>query len=245
MELLEQIDLENVPQHVAIIMDGNGRWAKKQGEERIVGHSHGADSVRATLKAAKKIGVKYLTYYAFSTENWSRPQDEIDGIMKLLVHFIANETPELKSSGVRLRAIGDLSRLPIECQEELALGMAETAENEELQLILALNYSGRWDLTHTMQNLAKEVASGALDSKSIDIELIQQRLSTGEYPDPELLIRTSGEQRISNFLLWQTAYSEFYFTPVLWPDFNEDEFNKAIIEYQARERRFGLVSEQL
>jgi len=245
MNLLAQIDKENTPSHIAIIMDGNGRWAKKQGQMRLYGHSIGVESVRETLTAAKNIGVKYLTLYAFSTENWNRPKEEIDGLMNLLVHTIANEVDELNRSGVRLLTIGDRAGLPIECQEELASAMEQTSANTEINLILALNYSSRWEITQAMKTIGKRIEAGELSADAITDQTISEHLTTYEFPDPELLIRTSGEHRISNFLLWQIAYTEFHFTEVLWPDFKEADLYKAVIDYQSRERRFGMVSEQL
>ena len=245
MNLLAQIDKENTPSHIAIIMDGNGRWAKKQGQMRLYGHSIGVESVRETLTAAKNIGVKYLTLYAFSTENWNRPKEEIDGLMNLLVHTIANEVDELNRSGVRLLTIGDRAGLPIECQEELASAMEQTSANTEINLILALNYSSRWEITQAMKTIGKRIETGELTADDITDQTISEHLTTAEFPDPELLIRTSGEHRISNFLLWQIAYTEFHFTEVLWPDFKEADLYKAVIDYQSRERRFGMVSEQL
>jgi undecaprenyl diphosphate synthase len=245
MNLLAQIDKENTPNHIAIIMDGNGRWAKKQGQMRLYGHSIGVESVRETLTAAKNIGVKHLTLYAFSTENWNRPKEEIDGLMNLLVHTIANEVDELNRSGVRLLSIGDRAGLPIECQEELASAIAATGANTEIDLILALNYSARWEITNAMKQIGQQIADGQLQTNEISDELIAQHLTTTGIPDPELLIRTSGECRVSNFLLWQIAYTEFHFTEVLWPDFKEADLYKAVIDYQSRERRFGMVSEQL
>jgi undecaprenyl diphosphate synthase len=245
MNLLAQIDKENTPNHIAIIMDGNGRWAKKQGQMRLYGHSIGVESVRETLTAAKNIGVKHLTLYAFSTENWNRPKEEIDGLMNLLVHTIANEVDELNRSGVRLLTIGDRAGLPIECQEELASAIAATETNTEIDLILALNYSARWEITNAIKQIGQQIADGQLQPNDISDELIAQHLTTAGIPDPELLIRTSGECRVSNFLLWQIAYTEFHFTEVLWPDFKEADLYKAVIDYQSRERRFGMVSEQL
>jgi undecaprenyl diphosphate synthase len=245
MDLIAQIDKESTPSHIAIIMDGNGRWAKKQGQERLFGHSIGVESVRETLTAAKNIGVKYLTLYAFSTENWNRPKEEIDGLMNLLVRTIANEVDELNRSGVSLQCIGDREGLPQECQEELASAIAQTAHNNDIYLILALNYSSRWEITHAMKTISKGVQNGEIDPDKITDETISAHLTTSAFPDPELLIRTSGEHRLSNFLLWQVAYTEFHFTDVLWPDFKEADLYKAVIDYQSRERRFGMVSEQL
>ncbi len=245
MDLLQQIDLNNTPEHVAIIMDGNGRWAKKQGQERLFGHNFGVESVREVLKAAKELKVKYLTLYAFSTENWSRPKDEVDGLMDLLVRTIAGEVDELNKSSVILKSIGDIEGLPESCKEELRIAQEKTAHNSEITLILALNYSARWELVNATKKIAEKIESGDLKSNEINEEVINAELCTKNIPDPELLIRTSGEQRISNFLLWQIAYTELFFTEVLWPDFKKEDFYKAILSYQSRERRFGMVSEQL
>ncbi len=245
MDIISQIDLTRIPEHIAIIMDGNGRWAKKQGQERLFGHSIGVDSVRDTLRAAKKIGVKYVTFYAFSTENWGRPQDEVEGLMNLMVKTIAGEVPEMNANGAKLWSIGDIKGLPEDCQEELRIAKAATADNEIINMVLALNYSARWEITEAIRRLTEKVEKGELSSQDITEEKIAQEMQTAGMPDPELLIRTSGEQRLSNFLLWQTAYTEFYFTDVLWPDFREDDLYKAVLDYQNRERRFGQVSEQL
>lgn len=245
MNYLEKVRKENTPSHIAIIMDGNGRWAKQQGHERLYGHSIGVESVRAALSAAKQIGVKYLTIYAFSTENWSRPQYEIDGLMNLLVYTIANEVNELNANGVRLTSIGDTDGLPEDCQAELQKAIAATDHNNDIQLIIALNYSSRWEIRNAIKTISEKVKSNEINSEEITDELINAHLNTADIPDPELLIRTSGEHRLSNFLLWQSAYTEFHFTPVLWPDFKEDDLYKAVLDYQSRERRFGMVSEQL
>lgn len=245
MNYLEKVRKENTPSHIAIIMDGNGRWAKQQGHERLYGHSIGVESVRAALSAAKQIGVKYLTIYAFSTENWSRPQYEIDGLMNLLVYTIANEVNELNANGVRLTSIGDTDGLPEDCQAELQKAIAATNHNNDIQLIIALNYSSRWEIRNAIKTISEKVKSNEINSEEITDELINAHLNTADIPDPELLIRTSGEHRLSNFLLWQSAYTEFHFTPVLWPDFKEDDLYKAVLDYQSRERRFGMVSEQL
>lgn len=245
MTLQEQIDLSNTPKHIAIIMDGNGRWAKKQGQERLYGHSFGVDSVRASLTAAKNIGVKFLTMYAFSTENWSRPQDEVEGLMNLLVYTIANEVTELNAQDVRLISIGDTAGLPEDCQQELANAIESTKNNKTITLVIALNYSSRWEITNAIKTLASDVEAGTIRAEAIDQDLVTKYLNTQHIPDPELLIRTSGEHRLSNFLLWQCAYTEFHFTPVLWPDFREDDLYNAVLDYQGRERRFGMVSEQL
>ncbi|MBP5982570.1 MAG: isoprenyl transferase [Fluviicola sp.] len=245
MNYLEKVNKENTPNHIAIIMDGNGRWAKQQGHERLYGHSIGVESVRAALSAAKQIGVKYLTIYAFSTENWNRPQYEIDGLMNLLVYTISNEVNELNANGVRLTSIGDTDGLPEDCQAELQKAIDATSHNNDIQLIIALNYSSRWEIRNAIKTISEKVKSNEIHSEEITDELINAHLNTADIPDPELLIRTSGEHRLSNFLLWQSAYTEFHFTPVLWPDFKEEDLYKAVLDYQSRERRFGMVSEQL
>lgn len=245
MDLKASINKNNIPHHVAIIMDGNGRWAKQHGEDRIFGHHEGVNSVREIVEACGEIGVKYLTLYAFSTENWNRPKDEVDALMELLVGTISMETPNLHKKGVKLEVIGDLDSLPLVCQKELAESMAVTAQNTTVTLILALSYSSKWEITDAVKQLAMQVEQGKLKSSEITSRLIAEHLNTRNFPDPELMIRTSGEHRISNFLLWQLAYAEFYFTDVLWPDFRKDEFFKAIICYQNRERRFGKTSEQI
>lgn len=245
MNFRAQIDLANTPKHIAIIMDGNGRWAKKQGQERLYGHTFGVDSVRASLTAAKNIGVKHLTMYAFSTENWNRPQDEIEGLMNLLVHTIANEVDELNANDVKLTSIGNTDGLPEDCKKELQEAIEATKNNKTVNLIIALNYSSRWEITHAVQQIAQKIKDGVISPQDIDDAIIDTHLNTANVPDPELLIRTSGEHRLSNFLLWQCAYTEFHFTPVLWPDFREDDLYKAVLDYQSRERRFGMVSEQL
>jgi len=245
MDYLSQINKVNVPQHVAIIMDGNGRWAKQQGEDRVFGHHEGVNSVREIVEACAEVGVKYLTLYAFSTENWNRPKEEVDALMELLVATISLETPNLNKNGVKLQAIGDIKSLPQSCQDELAESMQITSKNTTVNLILALSYSSKWEITNSVKQIAEDIKSGKVNPDDITADMIQKNLCTANYPDPELMIRTSGEHRISNFLLWQLAYSEFYFTDVLWPDFRKDEFYKAIFAYQNRERRFGLTSEQV
>jgi undecaprenyl diphosphate synthase len=245
MDYLSKIDLSKTPKHIAIIMDGNGRWAKKQGHMRLYGHNFGVESVRETLKAAIELKVKYLTLYAFSTENWNRPKEEVDGLMDLLVRSLSNEIRELSESGVRLLTIGDIQGLPSACREELQESMDLTKDNTEINLILALNYSARWEMIEAVKKISGLVSEHKLDCAEITSEIINSHLSTVGIPDPELLIRTSGEHRISNFLLWQIAYTEFHFTDVLWPDFKRDDLYKAVLDYQSRERRFGMVSEQL
>lgn len=245
MSLLNKIKLDKCPQHIAIIMDGNGRWAKQHGEVRLFGHSSGVEAVREVLKGCVDLGVKHLTLYAFSTENWNRPKEEVDGLMNLMVETIANEVDELNNNGVRLRSIGDESKLPQACRAELNAAKKETLKNEKLELILALNYSARWEILNATQNIAKKVEKGEIKAADVNEELFESELSLNDVPDPELLIRTSGEYRLSNFLLWQIAYAELYFTEKLWPDFEREDLFEAVLNYQNRERRFGLVSEQL
>ncbi len=245
MNDLKHIDLNKTPKHIAIIMDGNGRWAKKHGQERLYGHGFGVESVRETLKAAKELKVEYLTLYAFSTENWNRPKEEVDGLMDLLVRSIANEVDELNESNVRLTAIGDLAGLPNGCQQELESAMEKTASNTGITLVLALNYSARWEILNAVQQIAKDVQTNSLPVEAIQQDLFSDYLSTKSIPDPELLIRTSGEHRVSNFLLWQIAYTEFHFSDVLWPDFKKEHLYEAVIDFQNRERRFGKISEQI
>jgi len=242
---LSQIDITKSPQHIAIIMDGNGRWAKKQGEMRLFGHNFGVESVRNVLKAAKELNVKYLTLYAFSTENWNRPKEEVDGLMDLLVRTIAGEVEELHANGVRLMSIGNVEGLPNNCNDELQKAQESTKNNTEINLVLALNYSSKWEILEATKKIAEKIKSGELSPDGLTNEIFDAELSTNGIPDPELLIRTSGENRISNFLLWQIAYSELYFTEVLWPDFTREHLFEAVFDYQNRERRFGLVSEQL
>jgi undecaprenyl diphosphate synthase len=245
MSLKERINKENVPVHIAIIMDGNGRWAKQRGFIRTRGHSKGVDAVRDTVEAAVEIGVKYLTLYAFSTENWNRPKYEIDALMTLLVNSVNKERKTFMDNNIRLQAIGDLKSLPSKSYTELMNAVEYTSSNTGLSLILALSYSSRWELIDATQKIAAGVADGKIKPGEISQEVFRSFLATAPYPDPELLIRTSGEYRISNFLLWQIAYTELYFTPTLWPDFSKEEFYKAIVEYQSRERRFGMTSSQI
>lgn len=245
MSLKDKIDIKNLPQHIAIIMDGNGRWAKMRGKHRVFGHEQGVISVRETAEAAAEIGVKFLTLYAFSTENWKRPATEVEALMKLLVQTIHQETKTLTDNDIRLKAIGDLDSLDENCRKELIEAMNTTASNKRMDLVLALSYSGRWELTETFKALANKVRSGILNPDDITQEVISNNLNTAGMPEPELLIRTSGECRISNFLIWQSAYTELYFTSKLWPDFRKEDLYKAIIDYQQRERRFGKVSEQI
>lgn len=243
--LLENIDKSSVPKHVAIIMDGNGRWAKNKGEQRVFGHINGVESVRNSLAAATKAGVKYLTLYAFSSENWSRPKEEVDALMDLLVNTILGEVEGLNKNGVRLHAIGNLKGLPSNCAKTLEEAIELTKNNTVVNLVLALNYGAKEEITSAFKTLAAQVKNNELQVEDITEELITKALYTSAIPDPDLIIRTSGEQRISNFLLWQCAYSEFFFTETLWPDFNEQAFFEAILNYQSRERRFGKTSEQI
>lgn len=245
MDLKAAINPHNIPQHVAIIMDGNGRWAKQQGEDRVFGHYEGVNSVREIVEACGEVGVKFLTLYAFSTENWNRPKEEVDALMELLVSTISMETPNLLKKGVKLTVIGDVESLPSSCQKELQESIDATANNDTVTLILALSYSSKWEITNAVKKIGSMIENGTIKTKNITTRLIEENLSTKNFPDPELMIRTSGEHRISNFLLWQLAYAEFYFTEVLWPDFRKDEFFKAILSYQNRERRFGKTSEQI
>ena len=237
--------MNNTPEHIAIIMDGNGRWAKQQGENRLFGHNFGVESVREVLKGAQKANVKYLTLYAFSTENWNRPKDEVEGLMNLLVHTISNEVADLHKNNVCISTIGDLEGLPGDCKQEMLNAFEVTKENTGVHLILALNYSSKWEMIQAIKNIATKVEKKELNINDISEEIVSGELATKGIPDPELLIRTSGEHRVSNFLLWQIAYSEFYFTPILWPDFRKENLYEAILDYQSRERRFGMVSEQI
>lgn len=235
--------VEPIPQHVAVIMDGNGRWAERHGLERAEGHAAGIEPMRATLRAAQRHGVKYVTFYAFSTENWGRPAAEVDALMELLCCCVASETPDLQRQGVRVRIIGDRSRFSEKVRSSLDRIEADTAAGETLTMVLALNYSSRDELRRAVCRLAGEAAAGRLAPEAIDERCIATALDTHDMPDPDLVIRTSGEQRLSNFLLWQAAYAEFYFPEVLWPDFTEEEFDRALAVYARRDRRFGLVGE--
>lgn len=245
MSLIEKIDKERLPQHVAIIMDGNGRWAKAKGKDRCFGHQEGVVSVRKVVEAATKIGLKYLTLYTFSTENWNRPIEEVHALMSLLVSSIQRETPDLKKNNVRLMAIGNMSRLPEDTRKALNECISETSVNTGTTMILALSYSARWEFVETARLLAQEVLDKKITPNDITEAVVSDHLTTKNIPDPDLLIRTGGEKRISNFLLWQLSYAEFYFTDIYWPDFREEEFYEAILCYQQRERRFGKTSEQL
>ncbi|MCB0843697.1 MAG: isoprenyl transferase [Bacteroidetes bacterium] len=241
MALKEQINQKKIPRHIAVIMDGNGRWAAQHGHQRIFGHRNGIESVRQTVEAAGELGIEYLTLYSFSTENWKRPKAEINGLMYLLGKAIANETQKLHQNNVRLQVIGNMNDLPPKLQQQLRQSIDTLSKNTGLTLVLALSYSGRWEISEAMQQIAHEVQKGNIDPENIDSALIESFLHTSSIPDPELLIRTSGEQRISNFLLWQLAYTELHFTPVLWPDFRKEHFYEAILDFQRRERRFGKV----
>ncbi len=232
---------KRIPQHVAIIMDGNGRWAALRGKERYEGHAAGIEPVRAALRAAARHGVKYLTLYAFSTENWGRPAAEVDALMELFCRSVVDETPELVAQGVRIRMIGDRNRFSEKVQRYLAEAEARTADGRRVTLILALNYSSRDEIVRAVRGIAARVAAGETTPGAIDERTIAAALDTAEYPDPDLIVRTSGECRLSNFLLWQASYAELLFTPVLWPDFTEEEFDRAVEEYARRDRRFGLV----
>lgn len=241
----EIIDKNNLPNHIAVIMDGNGRWAKRQGARRIFGHQNAIKAIRDISEGCAELGIKYLTLYAFSTENWKRPKAEIKGLMELLVATIRKETETLIKNNIKLNAIGDIDSLPVKCQRELSEAMEITKDNSGLTLILALSYSGRWDIVQGIKRLLKDVKKELICEEDINQQLFSRYLSTSNIPDPELLIRTSGEMRISNFLLWQMAYTEIYITEVLWPDFRKAHLTEAIMSYQKRERRFGKISEQV
>ena len=243
--LKDKIDLSRLPQHIAIIMDGNGRWAKQQGKNRIFGHTNGVSAVRETSEGCAELGVKYLTLYAFSTENWNRPETEISALMQLLVKTVKLELKTLLKNDIRLRVIGDMSSLPKSVVTEMEEAVERTKNNHRMDLVIALSYSGRSEITRAVKNIAQEVKNGTLSLDDINEETVDRHLYTVGIPDPELLIRTSGEKRVSNFLLWQLAYAEYYFTDVFWPDFRKEELYKAIIEFQNRERRFGKTSEQI
>ncbi len=244
-QVFEQIDRSRLPKHIAIIMDGNGRWAEEKGQERLYGHFQGVESVRNIVEGCASIGIQYLTLYAFSTENWDRPQQEVDGLMALLVDTIHKEVPDLNKNNIRLRMIGDMSMLPTFAQEALQEAIEKTAQNTGLNLIMALSYSSRWELANAIKNIAIDVKSGKINPETISQNTLQQYLATKDFPDPELMIRTSGEYRISNFLLYQLAYSELYFTETCWPDFRKENLYQAIIDFQHRERRFGKTGNQI
>jgi len=245
MSVKDKLIKERLPQHVAIIMDGNGRWAMKRGNSRIFGHKNGVKAVRAVTEAAAELEIGYVTLYAFSTENWHRPKFEIDALMSLLVKTISSETKTLMKNNVRLGVIGCLDNLPKDVHKKLMECIDKTSQNTGLNLYLALSYSSRWEITDAVQKIATAVKDNKIDIKDIDITVVSNNLTTAGIPDPELMIRTSGELRISNFLLWQLAYAELYFCDTLWPDFQKDDFYKALLDFQRRERRFGKTSEQL
>lgn len=245
MNFEELIDKDKLPQHIAIIMDGNGRWAKEKGQPRVLGHRAGVKTVRLITEACAKIGVKYLTLYAFSTENWNRPAYEVNALMRLLVDTLNKEVKVLNKNNIQLETIGDLSRLPDRSRRAMEDAKKSTASNNRMRLTLALNYSGRWEITQAAKTLAQKAKDGFINPQDINEDMVSSELTTADMPDPELLIRTSGETRLSNYLLWQLAYAEFYFTPLYWPDFKEKDLHEAIYTYQNRERRFGKTSEQL
>ena len=244
-DLIDTIIPEKIPRHIAIIMDGNGRWANDKGQERLFGHSSGVKSVREAIKTAIELGVHYITLYAFSIENWNRPKQEVDGLMDLLISSIANEIEEFNENGVKLLTIGDINSLPENCMLSIKDAVSRTSENSKLTLILAVNYSSKWEITQAVKTITESVNNNELAITEISENLIQRHLFTNSIPDPELLIRTSGEYRISNFLLWQIAYTELYFTEILWPDFRREHLYSALLDYQSRERRFGKTSEQI
>jgi len=245
MSFKDKLLIDRIPKHVAIIMDGNGRWAAQFGNERTFGHEHGVEAVRSVVEGAGEIGVEYLTLYAFSTENWSRPKEEVDALMGLFVQAISEETDELLKNNVRLRAIGDISSLPKNVQEKFLWSIDKLNSCTGLTLVIAISYSSKWEIIEAVRQIAEQVKIGKIQPSEIDNSLMECYLNTSEMPDPELLIRTSGECRISNFLLWQIAYSELYFTPKLWPDFRKEDLFEAIFDFQNRERRFGKTSQQL
>ncbi|PKP52557.1 MAG: isoprenyl transferase [Bacteroidetes bacterium HGW-Bacteroidetes-1] len=245
MSLKEKINPERLPRHIAIIMDGNGRWAKNHGQHRVFGHRNGVTAVREASEAAAELGVEYLTLYAFSTENWNRPLIEVNALMQLLLQTINDEISTLNKNNIRLNAIGDLESLPKVNRKNLMKAIEETRNNSRMTLTLALSYSSKWEIVQAARRLAEQVQAGLCKPEDVDQQCIEKLLTTNGIPDPELLIRTSGEYRISNFMLWQIAYSELYFTPTLWPDFRREDLYKAILDYQCRERRFGKTSEQI
>jgi undecaprenyl diphosphate synthase len=244
-DLKLKIVTEKLPKHIAVIMDGNGRWAKKHGKPRVFGHRNGVKAVRETTEAAAELGVEYLTLYAFSTENWNRPQLEVNALMALLVETIRSEVETLNKNNIRLQTIGNISKLPSRSQKALKEGIEQTKNNTRMTLVLALNYSAKWEIMSAVKAIAQKIETKQLRSEDINEQTFENELSTSGIPDPELLIRTSGETRVSNFLLWQIAYAELYFTPILWPEFRKEHLYRAIIDFQNRERRFGQISEQL
>ncbi len=245
MSYKESIDINKLPRHIAIIMDGNGRWAKEKGEDRLFGHLNGVESVRNIVEGCAELGIGYLTLYAFSTENWDRPKNEVDGLMELLVETIRKEVPTLNKNNIKLQVIGEMEMLPLSARAELQEAVRETSSNSGLNLVMALSYSSRWEIVAAAKSIAKEVKEGNLQPEDISQDILQKHLCTKNIPDPELMIRTSGEYRISNFLLYQLAYAELYFTDTLWPDFRKENLYKAIVDFQGRERRFGKTGEQI
>jgi undecaprenyl diphosphate synthase len=243
--LKASIDLHRLPKHIAIIMDGNGRWAQEKGQDRLYGHFHGVESVRNIVEGCAELGVEYLTLYAFSTENWDRPEYEVTGLMELLVDTIRKEVETLNKNNIKLHVIGDMKMLPAYAKQELDEALEITSKNTGLNLVMALSYSSRWELVNAVQNIARDVKSGKIDPTAITQETFEKYLTTSNFPDPELMIRTSGEYRISNFLLYQLAYAELYFTDVRWPDFRKEKLYEAILDFQKRERRFGKTSQQI
>lgn len=241
----EQINPQQLPGHIAIIMDGNGRWAEEKGHDRLYGHFKGVESVRVIVEAAAETGIKYLTLYAFSTENWERPEEEVTGLMELLVDTIKKEVPTLNKNNIKLHAIGDTQMLPENVRKELESAIADTAKNTGLNLIMALSYSSRWELVAAVQKLASKVKAGKIQPEEINHELLSSHLATANFPNPELLIRTGGDYRVSNFLLYQIAYTELYFTQTRWPDFGKENLFEAIVDYQSRQRRFGKTGDQI
>lgn len=244
MNLKDDIKVEKLPSHVAIIMDGNGRWARNKGNERIFGHRHAITSIRETVEAAGELGIKYLTLFAFSTENWDRPKDEINALMSLIIQTVKTELESLHKNNIKLTIIGNMDALPANVKEEILNAIFTTRNNTGLNLIIALSYSGRWDILKAVQQIGKDISNGKIEQENINYETINSYLSTSYIPEPELLIRTSGEYRISNFLLWQIAYTELYFTNTLWPDFRKKDLYQAILDYQKRDRRFGKLSDE-
>jgi undecaprenyl diphosphate synthase len=245
MARIEEVNKGNIPKHVAIIMDGNGRWAKQKGKLRVFGHKNGVKAVQATIEGAAKIGIKYVSLYAFSTENWNRPKIEVNALMELLVDTIKREVKTLNKNKIRLQTIGNLDSLPKNAKSKLLQAIEETSKNNSMTLVLALSYSAKWEIVNAVKKIVEENKSGKISIDDVNEELIDKHLSTNGIPHPELMIRTSGEHRISNFLLWQLAYAELYFTPKLWPDFREEDLYDALLSYQRRERRFGKTSEQI
>ncbi len=245
MANIEEVNKDNIPKHVAIIMDGNGRWAKQNGKLRIFGHKSGVKAVQSTIEGAARIGIKYITLYAFSTENWNRPKFEVNALMELLVDTIKKEVNTLNKNKIRLQAIGDMDSLPKKAREKLQNAIEETSQNDHMTLVLALSYSAKREIINAIKDISNKISRGEIREDDINENLIDSSLMTAGMPNPELMIRTSGEHRISNFLLWQLAYSELYFTPKLWPDFREEDLFDALLSYQSRERRFGKTSEQI